>query len=256
VAEVAVTQVPDWIARLRAGPRGERSAVEQIPHPGRFDWRAGAPAGDALAEQFQREFTAVNGVVHHATEPSAIADIVGRVAAIHFSPWGPPSGGLAAAGVRLKPDATSAGLMVLAWNDDQLPVRGMHDALRAVGLTIVAGDSPRDADARQARMRDLDDAGIGLSGAAGAIADSGSIVVASGPGRGRLASLLPPVHVALVSRRVLYPSLAAFLGDNRALITSSSNVVVITGPSRTGDIELTLIRGVHGPKEIHAVMVD
>jgi L-lactate dehydrogenase complex protein LldG len=107
---------------------------------------------------------------------------------------------------------------------------------------------------RKARLSDLDGILVGLTGAQGGLADTGSLALVSGPGRGRLASLLPPVHIALLPMRQLYPSLPAFLAANPTAATAGSNLVFITGPSRTADIELTLSMGVHGPKEIHAII--
>jgi L-lactate dehydrogenase complex protein LldG len=96
---------------------------------------------------------------------------------------------------------------------------------------------------------------VGLTGADAGLAETGSIVVASGPGKSRLASLLPPVHVAILARDRLTASLAALIRERPYLATSGANFVCITGPSRTADIEHTLTRGVHGPKEVHVVIV-
>jgi L-lactate dehydrogenase complex protein LldG len=95
---------------------------------------------------------------------------------------------------------------------------------------------------------------VGLTGANGALVDSGTLALVSGPGRGRLASLLPPVHIALVARNKLYPSLPAFLKTHPNVTAEGSNLILITGPSRTGDIEMTLTMGVHGPGEIHVII--
>jgi L-lactate dehydrogenase complex protein LldG len=78
----------------------------------------------------------------------------------------------------------------------------------------------------------------------------------SGPSRPRLASLLPPVHVALVSKRALYPTMAAFFSAHPNIVREGSNLVFITGPSRTADIEQTLTLGVHGPRQVHVVLVE
>jgi L-lactate dehydrogenase complex protein LldG len=219
---------PVWLTRLLERRPDERSSV---PHPGRFPW-AEATDSDGLLERFTRELTTLGGHVHHANGPGAIAEIVFRIASAN--------GG----------EAT-----VLAWGPDQLPVPGVLDALRATGLTVLDGHVPGNKVERKARMRDLERASVGLTGVVGAIADSGTIVVASGPGRGRLASLLPPVHLALVPRPALHPSLASFLSVSSPVVTASGNVAFITGPSRTSDIELISTRGVHGPKDVHIVIV-
>jgi L-lactate dehydrogenase complex protein LldG len=81
-------------------------------------------------------------------------------------------------------------------------------------------------------------------------------VVASGPGRPRLASLLTPVHFAIVRHQDIVASLRALVRARPALVTAGSNFVAITGPSRTADIEHTLSRGVHGPGEVHVILVS
>ena len=96
---------------------------------------------------------------------------------------------------------------------------------------------------------------VGVTGAVACLAETGSLVVVSGPGRGRLASLLPPLHVAIVTRALLTALAADLLVDQPELATSGANMVCITGPSRTADIEHTLSRGVHGPREVHVVFV-
>jgi L-lactate dehydrogenase complex protein LldG len=117
-----------------------------------------------------------------------------------------------------------------------------------------------DADER-ARLRAVTaEAGLGLTGVDLALAETGSLVLRSGPGRPRSTSLLPPCHVAVFDRGVLVESLAqvsVFLEAWHAHDDGLGGVInFITGPSRTADIELTLTRGVHGPKEVHAVFVD
>ncbi len=93
-----------------------------------------------------------------------------------------------------------------------------------------------------------------MTGAHAAIAENGAVVLVSGPGRGRLASLLPPVHVAIVPERRLRPTFAALVREEPRLLDSGSNVVLIAGPSRTADIEMTLSHGVHGPRHIHVIL--
>jgi len=86
-------------------------------------------------------------------------------------------------------------------------------------------------------------------------------VLRSGNGRGRLASLIAPVHIAVLRRAQIVRGLGTALAllaeqHGRDLFVDSSNLTLISGPSRTGDIELTLTLGVHGPREIHVVLID
>ncbi len=96
---------------------------------------------------------------------------------------------------------------------------------------------------------------IGLTSADYALADTGSLVMLASPSEARLISLLPPVHVAVVPRERLLTGLDELLTvvPNPAGITSS--MVLITGSSRTADIEQILIQGVHGPRMVHVVLV-
>ena len=105
-------------------------------------------------------------------------------------------------------------------------------------------------------LTELDDVRVGLTGAVAGLADTGSLVLVSGPGRGRIASLLPPLHIAMLRVSQLHPTYAAFLAAHPQIEDAGSNLVLITGPSRTADIEMTLTRGVHGPGEVHVVLID
>jgi L-lactate dehydrogenase complex protein LldG len=99
---------------------------------------------------------------------------------------------------------------------------------------------------------------VGVTAVAYGIADTGTLVVCSGPAAGRIESLLPPVHIALLplSRVVAsVPDVLAALERDRQFDRSSA-VTFITGPSRTADIELTLTIGVHGPKQLYVILVN
>jgi iron-sulfur cluster protein len=94
----------------------------------------------------------------------------------------------------------------------------------------------------------------GVTGALAGMADTGTLVLTGGPGRPLSASLLPEIHVALLRAANVLPSLpeALRLPDVR----QSPAAVLVTGPSRTADIEMTLTIGVHGPKEVHVFLID
>ena len=114
---------------------------------------------------------------------------------------------------------------------------------------------PSDGAARDRVMRMIAAPPLGVTGADAALADTGALVLVAGPGRGRLCSMLPPVHVALVPLERLVRDLGAFLESRPGLLDEASNVAVIAGPSRTADIEMTLTHGVHGPRHVHVVLM-
>jgi L-lactate utilization protein LutC len=99
------------------------------------------------------------------------------------------------------------------------------------------------------------EAEIGLTSADYALADTGSLVFLSESGESRLISLLPPRHIAVIERAKILPSLDAFLAVVPQPSRQSSALVLVTGPSRTADIEMRLVRGVHGPGEITVIVI-
>ena len=143
----------------------------------------------------------------------------------------------------------------LAWDDEHLPLPGIRPALTEAGVQVLDATLPVEPAARAARLAELDRAAIGITGALAGLADTGSLALASGPGRGRIVSLLPPVHIALLPFARLYPTMAAFLAAHPDVIRQASNLVFVTGPSRTADIEQVLTLGVHGPREIHVLLL-
>ena len=146
---------------------------------------------------------------------------------------------------------------LLAWSPESLPAPGLYEILRRAGITVfgpmVSGNDG------EAGLADRAAAEVGLTGCEAALAETGSLVMRAAPGRGRLASLLPPVHIALLRPEQIFPSLQAYLlhtrqnGATGALFGESSNLTLITGPSRTADIEMTLTIGVHGPGELRVL---
>jgi L-lactate dehydrogenase complex protein LldG len=94
----------------------------------------------------------------------------------------------------------------------------------------------------------------GLTGCAAAIAETGTLVLPGTKGQPLTASLLPEVHVAVIHSRQIVRTLEEALHLKAA--TEAAATVLITGPSRTADIEMTLTIGVHGPKELIAYIVE
>jgi len=145
-------------------------------------------------------------------------------------------------------------------------VRGEVEAARALrrilsdaGARRVAGsDAPLVARLLPERLTDLSrdelftcDAGV--TTAQWGIAETGTLVLESARERSRLASLVPPMHVALLSTSCICASLADALAR---VDVASHTITLITGPSRTSDIELTLVVGVHGPQVVHILLLE
>ena len=220
---------------LAAVTRGIRAGV--LPPGARLEHPGAPPAVDRVAdregmiESFALELSKLSGSVHRV---GSDAEAIATVRAL---------------------TAERGATRVLAWDDPWLQPASIGDALRADGVMLESCTLPASRDERAARLQSLDPVLVGLTGAHAALADTGSVVVISGPGRGRIASLLPPTHIAVVRADQLYPSLGAFLAANRDIAEIGANMVVITGPSRTGDIEGTLVLGVHGPGDLHVVLI-
>jgi L-lactate dehydrogenase complex protein LldG len=94
----------------------------------------------------------------------------------------------------------------------------------------------------------------GITSADYCLADTGSLVMIASPEEARLISLLPPIHIAVVPRDRILSGLDELFTLLPMPAERASSMVFITGPSRTADIEQILVRGVHGPGEIHAVI--
>ena len=139
--------------------------------------------------------------------------------------------------------------LVVRWGVEELEKLGVDEPLEAAGTDVVV-------------WRNLEDfrevaasADIGLSTAEWAVAETGSLMLAGGPGKGRSVTLLPPIHVAVVPvDRVLrtVPEAIGKYADGAV----PANLCLHTGPSRSGDIEMTLVVGMHGPGEVHVLLVD
>lgn len=130
---------------------------------------------------------------------------------------------------------------------------GVNDALNAAGITaevLKGGENDTKPTAFSA--------GVGITGTDWFIAESGTMVLHPREGVSRLVSLAPPIHIAIIEPGQVLPSLDELFAIERAAKidgTLSSSVNLISGPSRTGDIEATIIKGIHGPVETHLIMI-
>ncbi|QVQ50827.1 lactate utilization protein [Spiractinospora alimapuensis] len=135
---------------------------------------------------------------------------------------------------------------------------GAYETLRKlVGDTTVTVDGWVAASGVLDSARRVDDpwqAGIGVTGVLAASAATGTLALVASPETPRSTSLVPPVHVALVPHSRVLPDLEALFATLARQDPIPSNMQLISGPSRTGDIEMKLVRGVHGPETVHVVL--
>jgi L-lactate dehydrogenase complex protein LldG len=236
----------EFLARIgrEVGKASGLFAASTAPRPGNPVEAAGlvrrqmAERWPQALERFREEFERVAGVFHRVARLEEVPDVVLAIAreksARGVVAWDPPSLGL-----------------------------DLRPSLREEGLTVsVVAPSERGDAARLRHRAEAARAELGVTGVDFALAETGTLILLSGAGRPRSTSLLPATHVAVFDRRRLLESLeqvgvmleALHADPGRSMTGAMINF--ITGPSRTADIELTLTRGVHGPKEVHAVFVD
>lgn len=182
-----------------------------------------------LLERFESELAKIGVRLHHAASIESAAAYVEQIA--------------------LKREAR----IVITTDAEFVEGMGLATRLSKNGISCETEASGEDFTRRSA------EAGIGVSGVDYALADTGTLVLLTGTGKARSISLLPPVHIAIVKPDQIVSGLDdlfALLRFERKDKQLTSAVTFITGPSRTADIELTLVIGVHGPQELHVVVVE
>lgn len=216
------------------------SAAERPPRPAEAAAavrRQMAERWPEALERFRQEFERVNGVFHRAAGLEEVAGVIRDLAR--------------------EKDAHE----LITWASAELGL-DLRGSLESQGLSIVAAPADGRDDARGRYREAAARALIGVTGADFALAETGTLILLSGPGRPHSTSLLPDTHVAIFGQDRLLETLEQVgimleaLHVDAARSMSGSVVSFITGPSRTADIELTLTRGVHGPKEVHAIFVE
>lgn len=206
---------------------GRASLTSVLPDPPQV--AAELPEMDPadLVAMMRTNAQAVNAVVHTPVSRHGAARAVTAIAAGH--------------------DASS----FMAWDD--LPVSGVSSALSTAGMERVDHAVPR-GDRMDHNLGYLR-VDVGVTGALAGLAESGSLVLSHGPGRPRMASLIPEIHVALLETGRIARDLAHWAHEYPESVVDTTNLVFVTGPSRTGDIEQELNLGVHGPRTVHIVIV-
>jgi L-lactate dehydrogenase complex protein LldG len=171
----------------------------------------------SLTERFAAELTAVAGTPHRGADPEVLAvELAGPAPAVVAV-------------------------------DDEEDLAGVATARARAGHHVI-----RPADPEWRNL--LPDAPLGVTRCTAALADTGTLVMVFGPGRPRSTSLVPRTHMAVVKESEIVPSLADGLA--RVPRPPVSGMTLVTGPSRSGDIEQILTLGVHGPAAVHVVVVE
>lgn len=149
---------------------------------------------------------------------------------------------------------SEAGGWIAAELGNRTAVASNNPYLEACGITHFPRVRSGITDREQLRET-CASADVGVTGADYGLADTGTLVLLSSPEEARLISLLPPAHIAVLSCNRLITGLDELFTVVPTPASTSSSMVLITGPSRTADIEQILVRGVHGPGQITVVLV-
>ena len=191
------------------------------PHPERNGVGWQGSGGDAV-ERFCQELAAAGGTAYLAPDAAIAADIVVSIL------------------------QTKAVGRVLLGGGAVLAALNLASAVARAGVAVAPADA---ADRAEYFAADA-----GISGVDYLIAETGSLVLLTRPEQPRSLSLLPPLHIAVARREQILDDLFDLFEQRLNGAALPACVSLITGPSKTGDIELKLVTGVHGPGEVHVVL--
>ncbi|HEV2139840.1 MAG TPA: LUD domain-containing protein [Candidatus Dormibacteraeota bacterium] len=236
-----------------------------------------------LLEQFTQRLSAVGGVVHFANDAAEAREIIGQICFNAGSdlPAGKrmvvtKSKSMATEEIELNQYLEGLGMEVVETDLGERMVQLTHthpSHLIAPAIHLTKEDAAKifateptveaiQKHARESLRQKFIEATVGISGANIAIAETGTIVLVTNEGNADLTTTLPPVHIAVFGFDKIVASLDDAVAILRMLPRSgtgqliSSYVNWITGPSRSADIEQSLTIGVHGPREMHCVIID
>lgn len=151
------------------------------------------------------------------------------------------------------------------WINTEMPARGMHRALvgrSAIGHQFLAGASKAIDPTRYDRAIEawktslFHDIDFSITGSLAGLAESGSLALWPDADEPRLLSLVPPLHIALLDEGRLFENFAQLIKEEHWEAGMPANALLISGPSKTADIEQTLAYGVHGPKEMIVLILE
>lgn len=226
-----VTAREEILATVQRALRGEAGVEDDMPTLPPFYAEHGLQQGGDLLRQFESEVTKVGGRFHRALSGESACAYVAQVAAER--------------GAR----------SIVGWETPLIDEIGLRSGLARSEIRFTTEAESGEIVARAAASE------VGVTGVDFALAETGSLVLLAHKGQARSVSLLPPVHIALVKPdQVLFgfdDLFSSLRRDSNSPVTQlSSAITFITGPSRTADIELTLVVGVHGPQQLHVVLLQ
>ncbi len=265
--------------RVRAFEDQDFAARRRRVHDLKADAIARLPE---LVERFTHEAEAVGAVVHTASTAADARRIIGEIISQQNAKLVVKSKSMVTEEIQLNPSIEALGVNVVEtdlgeWimqlageHPSHLIAPAVHKTREQVaelfsketGLDLPPDPATLVAVARERLRQAFIDADVGISGANIAIAESGTLVIVTNEGNGRLVTTLPPVHIAVLGIEKIVPSMEDATAILQVLPRSgtgqkiTSYVSFMTGPSRSADIELTLTTGVHGPKEQHIILLD
>ncbi|MGE5466037.1 MAG: LutC/YkgG family protein [Ignavibacteria bacterium] len=212
------------LARLRAAPAGE-----PVPLPDVAAWHAGRPGLSPAAriERFRSNIEAAHAEVHD-TDRAGWPALLARIALEK--------------GVRT---------LLVGSGSDHAAALAATPACADGGMRLISYDRPASI-WRDELFENVDAA---LTPARSAIADTGSLILWPDAGAPRLMSLVPPIHFVLLDAAQIHADLHEAMTAERWGDGMPTNALVISGPSKTADIQQTLAYGAHGPREVVVLLL-
>jgi L-lactate dehydrogenase complex protein LldF len=257
----------DWPALRADLTERKRRAIDDLP---------------ALIDRFTREAEAVGAKVYRAADAEEARRVVAAICRARKAKLVVKSKSMATEEIELNEHLEAQGVTVVETDLGEWIIQLAHErpshliapaihktrediaALfsKVVGRPVEPDPATLVAIARQELRASFLAADIGITGGNVLIADTGTLVLVTNEGNADLATSLPPVHIAVVGVEKIVPSLDDAAAVLKLLARSatgqkiSTYTQLITGPSRSADIELKTQIGVHGPRELHFVLID
>ena len=230
----------------------------------------GKPLDDAAAfeERFPDQRTTVRANLvrdcrlrPHAERLELLATLIERAGPLNIQVEALPDARAVATAIRTLVQTTEPewgdAKMVAAWSHPLVASLDLAARLEEIGVPLVTVD----ADGDPLRMRQaVRESYIGITAADHCVADTATLVMTARPGEARSVSLVPSIHVAVITLgqivrdlEELYALLKAHLGPGGEGLGGCTTF--ISGPSKTADIELTMVHGAHGPRALHLFVI-